>query len=132
MNARPNDTPGSGLPDITLEEQQRIVSNLVHHSFASQFRDAQIKKRFAVAQTRPKDIQARMHTPDLGPQPGELKQSLLVMRGLQDEFCPQSSARHFLVHGCNVRTMTANHLGHWAQVERAEEFNYHSIGFLRG
>jgi len=73
-----------------------------------------------------------MRTPNLGPRLGELKQQILVMWGLQDEFCPESGARHFLDAGCNVRTMTFNHVGHWVQVERADEFNRHSLEFLRG
>jgi 4,5:9,10-diseco-3-hydroxy-5,9,17-trioxoandrosta-1(10),2-diene-4-oate hydrolase len=28
--------------------------------------------------------------------------------------------------------MTFNHVGHWVQVERADEFNRHSLEFLRG
>jgi 4,5:9,10-diseco-3-hydroxy-5,9,17-trioxoandrosta-1(10),2-diene-4-oate hydrolase len=27
--------------------------------------------------------------------------------------------------------MTFNHVGHWVQVERAEEFNRHCLEFLR-
>lgn len=123
---------GFGSPDFNLEEQKRLVSNLVHPSFASQVPDALVEERFAVARTQPKDVLARMRTPNLGPRLGELKQPILVMWGLQDEFCPESGARHFLDQGCDVRTMIFNHVGHWVQVERAEEFNRHSLEFLRG
>ena len=73
-----------------------------------------------------------MRTPNLGLRLGELKLPILVMWGLQDEFCPERGARHFLDAGCDVRIMTFNNVGHWVQVERAEEFNRHSIEFLRG
>lgn len=123
---------GFGSADFNLEEQKRLVSNLVHPDFAPRIPQALVEERFAVARTQPKDVLARMRTPNLGPRLGELKQPILVMWGLQDEFCPESGARHFLDAGCNVRTMTFNHVGHWVQVERADEFNRHSLEFLRG
>jgi len=123
---------GFGSPDFNLEGQKRLVSNLVHPDFAPRIPQALVEERFAVARTQPKDVLARMRTPNLGPRLGELKQPILVMWGLQDEFCPESGARHFLDAGCNVRTMTFNHVGHWVQVERADEFNRHSLEFLRG
>jgi 4,5:9,10-diseco-3-hydroxy-5,9,17-trioxoandrosta-1(10),2-diene-4-oate hydrolase len=123
---------GFGSPDFNLDEQRRLVSNLVHPSFASHIPDALVQERFAVARTQPKDVLARMRTPNLGPRLGEVTQPILVLWGLQDEFCPESGARHFLDAGCDVRTMTFNHVGHWVQVERADEFNRHSIEFLRG
>jgi 4,5:9,10-diseco-3-hydroxy-5,9,17-trioxoandrosta-1(10),2-diene-4-oate hydrolase len=123
---------GFGSPDFNLEEQKRLVSNLVHPNFASQIPDALVEERFAVARTQPKDVLARMRTPNLRPRLQELTQPILVMWGLQDEFCPESGARHFLDAGCDVRTMIFNHVGHWVQVERADEFNRHSLEFLRG
>jgi 4,5:9,10-diseco-3-hydroxy-5,9,17-trioxoandrosta-1(10),2-diene-4-oate hydrolase len=122
---------GFGSPDFNIEEQKRLVSNLVHPDFAAKIPQALIEERFAVARTQPKDVLARMRTPNLAPRLGEIEQPILVMWGLQDEFCPESGARHFLEAGCDVRTMTFNHVGHWVQVERAEEFNRHCLEFLR-
>lgn len=122
---------GFGSPDFNLDEQKRLVSNLVHPNFAAKIPQVLIEERFAVARTQPKDVLARMRTPNLAPRLGALKQPILVMWGLQDEFCPESGARHFLEAGCDVRTMTFNHVGHWVQVERAEEFNRHCLEFLR-
>ncbi len=122
---------GFGSPDFNLDEQKRLVSNLVHPDFVAKIPQVLIEERFAVARTQPKDVLARMRTPNLAPRLGALKQPILVMWGLQDEFCPESGARHFLEAGCDVRTMTFNHVGHWVQVERAEEFNRHCLEFLR-
>lgn len=123
---------GFGGPDFNLDEQRRLVSNLVHPDFASRIPDALVEERFAVARTQPKDVLVRMRTPNLAPRLGEVKQPIFVLWGLQDEFCPESGARHFLEAGCDVRTMTFNHVGHWVQVERADEFNRHSLQFLNG
>ncbi len=121
-----------GGPDFNLDEQRRLVRNLVHPDFADRIPDVLVQERFAVACTQPKDVLVRMRTPNLAPRLGELPQPMLVMWGLQDDFCPESGARHFLDAGCDVRCMTFNHVGHWVQVERASEFNAHAIAFLQG
>lgn len=121
---------GFGSPDFNLNEQKRLVSNLVHPDFVARIPDALIAERFAVARTQPKDVLARMRTPNLGPRLGELGQPILVLWGLNDEFCPESGARHFLDQCANARCMTFTRTGHWVQVERAAEFNRYSIAFL--
>ncbi len=123
---------GFGSPDFNLDEQRRLVSNLVHPDFAPKIPDALVAERFAVARTQPKDVLARMRTPDLSPRLGELSMPIFVLWGLNDEFCPEAHARRFLDACPNVRTITFGRTGHWVQVERAEEFNRYSIEFLRG
>jgi 4,5:9,10-diseco-3-hydroxy-5,9,17-trioxoandrosta-1(10),2-diene-4-oate hydrolase len=121
---------GFGSPDFSLEEQKRLISNLVHPDFAGNISDQLVAERFAVARTQPKDVLARMRTPNLGPRLGELSQPILVLWGLNDEFCPESGARHFLDRCADARCMTFTRTGHWVQVERAAEFNRYSIDFL--
>ncbi len=121
---------GFGGPDFNLEEQKRLVSNLVHPDFVGRISDALVAERFAVARTQPKDVLARMRTPNLGPRLGEIAKPILVLWGLNDEFCPESGARHFLDSCANARCITFTRTGHWVQVERAAEFNRYSIAFL--
>jgi 4,5:9,10-diseco-3-hydroxy-5,9,17-trioxoandrosta-1(10),2-diene-4-oate hydrolase len=121
---------GFGSSDFNIDEQRRLVSNLVYD--ASVITDALVAERFAVARTQPKDVLARMRTPNLGPRVGEIKQPIFVMWGLNDEFCPESGARYFLDQCENARCMTFTHVGHWVQVERSREFNLYSIDFLNG
>lgn len=123
---------GFGSPDFNLDEQRRLVSNLVHPDFVSNIPDALIEERFAVARTQPKDVLARMRTPNLGPRVGELKHPIFVLWGLNDEFCPESGGRYFLDQCADARVMTFARTGHWVQVERAEEFNRYVVEFLRG
>lgn len=122
---------GFGGPDFNIDEQRRLVSNLVHPDFAPRIPEALVEERFAVARTQPKDVLVRMRTPNLAPRLGELQQSMLVLWGAQDEFCPESGGRYFRDSGCDVRVMTFNKVGHWVQVERADEFNRLCIGFMR-
>lgn len=121
---------GFGGPDFTLEEQKRLVSNLVHPDFAGRISDSLIAERYAVARTQPKDVLARMRTPNLSPRLGEIAKPILVLWGLNDEFCPESGARHFLDSCIDARCLTFTRTGHWVQVERAAEFNRYSIAFL--
>lgn len=123
---------GFGSPDFNLDEQRRLVSNLVHPDFAPKIPDALVAERFAVARTQPKDVLVRMRTPDLSPRLGELSMPIFVLWGLNDEFCPEAHARRFLDACPDVRAITFGRTGHWVQVERAEEFNRYSIEFLHG
>jgi 4,5:9,10-diseco-3-hydroxy-5,9,17-trioxoandrosta-1(10),2-diene-4-oate hydrolase len=119
-----------GGPDFSLEDQKRLVSNLVYDP--SQISDALVAERYAVAKTQPKDVLARMRTPNLAPRLGELKMPILGFWGLQDQFLPESGAKRFLEACADARFMTFNKVGHWVQVERAAEFNRYSVEFLRG
>ena len=91
-----------------------------------------IAERFAVARTQPKDVLMRMKTPNLGLRLAEVARPIFVLWGHNDEFCPESHARLFLDACADVRAITFARTGHWVQVERAEEFNRHSLEFLRG
>lgn len=118
-----------GSPDFSLDDQRRLITNLVYDP--KHVTDDLVKERFAVARTQPKDVLARMRTPNLAPRLGELKAPILGFWGLNDDFCPEGGARHFLSACGNVRFMTFNKVGHWVQVERAEEFNRYTLDFLQ-
>ena len=121
---------GFGSPDFSLADQKRLISNLVHPDFAASIPDALVAERFEVARTQPKDVLARMRTPNLGPRLGEIVCPIMVLWGRDDEFCPESGARHFIDRCADARCLTFTRTGHWVQVERAAEFNRYSIGFL--
>lgn len=122
---------GFGGPDFNLDEQRRIVSNLVHPDFVPRIPEGLIEERFAVARTQPKDVLARMRTPNLGPRLGEIGQPIFVLWGLNDEMCHERGARLFLDQCANARCMIFTRTGHWVQVERAAEFNRYVVDFLK-
>jgi len=95
-----------GSDDFNEGEQRALVCNLVHDDFVPHVTDELVAERFAVAREQSKDVLARMITPNLGPRLGELKQPMLVLWGLNDEFCPESHARLFLYQCDNVRAIT--------------------------
>jgi 4,5:9,10-diseco-3-hydroxy-5,9,17-trioxoandrosta-1(10),2-diene-4-oate hydrolase len=118
-----------GSPTFNLESQRRLVTNLVYDP--KHVTDELVAERFEVARTQPKDVLARMRTPNLAPRLSELKMPILGFWGLQDRFLPESGAKRFLEACPDARFMTFNGVGHWVQVERAEEFNRYSIEFLK-
>lgn len=117
-------------PDFTVEDQKKLVSNLVYDP--SVITDELVAERYAVARTQPKDVLARMRTPNLAPRLGELPMPILGFWGLNDEFCPASGAQRFLDACPDARFLTFNKVGHWVQVERTDEFNRYTLVFLRG
>lgn len=119
-----------GGPDFNEEEQRRLITNLVHDPV--HVTDALVKERFAVARTQPKDVIMRMRTPDLGPRLGELTMPILLFWGYNERFMPLEGIKLFFEACPDVRCMTFNKVGHWVQVERADEFNRASLAFLRG
>lgn len=121
-----------GGPDFNIDEQRRLIGNLLHPDYADKIPETLVAERFAVARTQPKDVLVRMRTPNLGLRLGELATPIFVMWGLNDEFCPESHARLFLDACDNVRCLTFARTGHWVQVERAAEFNAYGTEFLRG
>lgn len=118
-----------GGPDFAIEDQRRLVTNLVYDPV--HVTDELVAERFAVARTQPKDVLARMRTPNLAPRLGELNMPILGFWGLQDQFLPESGAKRFLEACPDARFLTFNKVGHWVQVERAEEFNRYSVDFLK-
>ncbi len=120
-----------GGPDFNEEEQRRLITNLVYDPV--HVTDALVKERFAVARTQPKDVIVRMRTPNLRPRLGELKWlPILLFWGFNERFMPLTGINYFFESCDDVRCVTFNHVGHWVQVEKTDEFNRYSIEFLRG
>lgn len=119
-----------GSPDFSPANQRELLENLVFDPV--HVTDALVAERFEVAVRQPKDVIARMRTPNLQPRLGELKMPLLVFWGSEERFMPLTGIGYLLDQCDDVRVMTFNKVGHWVQVERAAEFNRHSIAFLDG
>ncbi|RJF93158.1 alpha/beta fold hydrolase [Sphingomonas cavernae] len=119
-----------GSPEFTIEDQRRLVTNLVYDP--KHVTDALVAERFEVARVQPKDVLARMRTPNLASRLGELKMPIVGFWGHNDEFLPASGAQRFLDACDDARFTIFNKVGHWVQVERADEFNRYTLEFLRG
>lgn len=118
-----------GGVDFDETEQRRLITNLVYDPV--HVTDALVAERFAIARAQPKDVLARMRTPNLRPRLTELTMPILVLWGAQDRFMPQSGYGYFLESCPDTRVILFNQVGHWVQVERAAEFDAYALGFLR-
>ena len=59
-------------------------------------------------------------------------EEVLEAWGSAERFMPLSGIGYFLEDCDDVRVITFNHVGHWVQLERTDEFNRYSLAFLNG
>jgi len=118
-----------GSADFSEADQRRMAESLVYDPV--HVTDTLVAERFAVAQTQSKDVLARMRTHNLRPRLGELAMPILLFWGFNETFMPLSGIDYFMESCPDVRCMIFNKVGHWVQVERADEFNRYAIEFLR-
>ncbi len=93
--------------------------------------DELVEQRFNVLQTQPKDVLSRMSITDLTPELVKLRCPLLGFWGVEDQFCPASGYEKILRAVPDSRFIMYSRCGHWAMIERADDFNRHVIEFLR-
>jgi len=92
--------------------------------------DELLEQRFNILQTQPKAVLARMSITDLTPELGKLRGPLLGFWGVEDQFCPASGYEKILRAVPDSRFIMYSRCGHWAMIERAEDFNRNAIEFL--
>jgi len=93
--------------------------------------DELVEQRFNILQTQPKAVLARMSITDLTPELGKLRGPLLGFWGVEDQFCPASGYEKILRAVPDSRFIMYSRCGHWAMIERAEDFNRNAIEFLK-
>ncbi len=117
-----------GSPDFSLADQRRLGESLVHDPV--HITDALVEERYAVARIQSKDVIGRMRTHNVRPRLGEIKVPILLFWGYNERFMPLTGIDYFFEACDDVRCVTFNKVGHWVQVERANEFNRYSVQFL--
>jgi len=93
--------------------------------------DELVEQRLAILQTQPKDVLARMKIPDLSPELGRVRCPVLGFWGIEDQFCPASGYEKILRSVPDSRFIMYSRCGHWAMIERSEDFNRNVLDFLR-
>jgi 4,5:9,10-diseco-3-hydroxy-5,9,17-trioxoandrosta-1(10),2-diene-4-oate hydrolase len=93
--------------------------------------DELVEQRYNILQTQPKAVLARMSITDLTPELGKLRGPLLGFWGIEDQFCPASGYEKILRAVPDSRFIMYSRCGHWAMIERAEDFNRNAIEFLK-
>lgn len=117
-----------GSPDFSEADQRRLNESLVYDP--AMVTDELVAERFAVSKTQPKDVIVRMRTHNVRPRLPELKMPILLFWGYNERFMPLTGIGYFFEACEDVRCVTFNKVGHWVQVERAEEFNRYATEFL--
>ena len=93
--------------------------------------DELVEQRLNILKPQPKDVLARMSITDLTPQLGQLRCPLLGFWGIEDQFCPASGYEKILRAVADSRFIMYSRCGHWAMIERAQDFNKNVIEFLK-
>jgi 4,5:9,10-diseco-3-hydroxy-5,9,17-trioxoandrosta-1(10),2-diene-4-oate hydrolase len=93
--------------------------------------DELVEQRLNILKTQPKDVLARMSIPDLTAELGNLRCPLLGFWGIEDQFCPASGYEKILRAVADSRFIMYARCGHWAMIERAQDFNKNVIEFLK-
>ena len=93
--------------------------------------DELVEQRLNILKTQPKDVLARMSIPDLTAELGKLRCPLLGFWGIEDQFCPASGYEKILRAVADSRFIMYARCGHWAMIERAQDFNKNVIEFLK-
>jgi 4,5:9,10-diseco-3-hydroxy-5,9,17-trioxoandrosta-1(10),2-diene-4-oate hydrolase len=93
--------------------------------------DELVEMRFNVFKTQPKEVLARMIIPDQSPQLAQLRCPVLGFWGIEDQFCPPSGYEKILRAVADSRFIMYSRCGHWAMIERSEDFNRNVVEFLK-
>jgi 4,5:9,10-diseco-3-hydroxy-5,9,17-trioxoandrosta-1(10),2-diene-4-oate hydrolase len=93
--------------------------------------DELVEMRFNVLKTQPKEVLSRMIIPDQSPELGKLRAPILGFWGIEDQFCPASGYEKILRAVPDSRFVMYSRCGHWAMIERSEDFNRNVIEFLK-
>ncbi|MCP5395232.1 MAG: alpha/beta fold hydrolase [Sphingomonadaceae bacterium] len=117
-----------GSPEFSAADQRRLNESLVFDP--AHVTDELVAERYEVARVQPKDVITRMRTHNVRPRLSEIKVPILLFWGYNEAFMPLTGIGYFFESCEDVRCVTFNKVGHWVQVERAEEFNRYSTQFL--
>jgi 4,5:9,10-diseco-3-hydroxy-5,9,17-trioxoandrosta-1(10),2-diene-4-oate hydrolase len=93
--------------------------------------DELVEQRLNILQTQPKDVLGRMKIPDLSSELVRVRCPVLGFWGIEDQFCPASGYEKILRSVPRSRFIMYSRCGHWAMIERSEDFNHNVLDFLR-
>lgn len=93
--------------------------------------DELVDMRLNVLKTQPKEVLSRMVIPDQSGELQRLRCPVLGFWGIEDQFCPASGFEKILRAVADSRFIMYARCGHWAMIERSEDFNRNVIEFLK-
>ncbi len=94
--------------------------------------DQIIAERLQIAEIQPKGIIQRLVVGNQENELANLAMPVLCLWGVDDKFCPVSSAMKVATRVKTNRTILLSQCGHWVMVEHAALFNETAVRFLNG
>jgi len=92
--------------------------------------DVLLEERLRIAKTQPKQVLSTLDIGNLLPRLPEIKQPVLAVWGVHDNFCPVETAPLLAQGVPDCRVLALSRCGHWAQVEHRATFNEEALRFL--
>ena len=92
--------------------------------------DALVDERYAIAQTQPPEVLARMRIPNMEAELGRIACPVLAFWGMDDEMLPPGGGHKILKASRPSRLIEVADCGHWVMVEHARMFNAACLDFL--
>lgn len=118
--------------DPTLDNFRRLISVFIYDS--ANFSDQLLQQRLKATLDHPEHLDARKKSrgglEDLTPELSKIKAQTLVIWGRDDRFVPLDHALKFLWTIPDAHLHVFSKCGHWAQYEKADEFNRLVLDFL--
>ncbi len=115
-----------GLTREKLEHVFRLMLASDEH-----LTDAVIDERFAAARAQNPTIYRQIRGHNLAPRLHEIRQPVLALWGIEDQFNPVSGAYRIAESCADVRVVLRSRCGHWFMLEQRELFDRELLSFLR-
>lgn len=114
--------------ELDREGLRGVLETLVFD--AGHVTDALVDERYAILQTQPPEVLARMRVANMEAEIGDILCPVLVFWGVNDELVPASGGQKIL-RACRLcRLVEVAGCGHWVMVEHARLFNSACLDFL--
>lgn len=94
--------------------------------------DRVVAERAAVMMKQPRAVMGSLVLSDISAELPAIQQPMLVFWGANDQLAPVSGGLKIVERCSNADLIVWNRTGHWAHVERAEQFNELAAQFLTG
>jgi 2,6-dioxo-6-phenylhexa-3-enoate hydrolase len=116
----------------TLDSFRQLINVFIYDS--ANFSDQLLQQRLKATLDHPEHLEARKKSKagleDLTPELSKVQAKTLVIWGRDDRFVPLDHALKFLWTIPDANLHIFSKCGHWAQYEKAEEFNRMVLEFL--
>lgn len=130
-------TPGVRAMTAAFSGPEGLTREKLRHVFELMFASSRhvtdeiVEERFAAAQAQNTAIYSQIRGENLAPRLAEVRQPVLALWGIEDQFNPVSGAYKIAEQCPDVRVVLKSDCGHWFMIEHREMFDRELLAFLR-